>query len=514
MKLGSDAQKILFTALVPFGCLIWLAWVCADDWNHDPNYSHGWFIVPLFLYFLWQRWERAAPGLTEPARPLSAWWLAPVPFLIFGIELVRLAPFFWRPIPWLIFFLGSAVTVFLAYRCLGRGSWRILSFPLLFLATSIPWPTFFEVEVVRHFSFFIAAVVGEILLLGGIFNQVSGRVIQLADGSVGVDEACSGLRSLQASLMIALAGGEWFLLSIRRRLALVLAGVVLALLLNIFRAWLLAWLVATTGTEAFTRWHDPIGLFLLLSLTGLILGAGWFLHGRGEELEPVPTDGVARPCLWGGRGVRGLSVACLTGFMAAHSWYVWNDRSHSPPAAFIRGEDWMAGSSIELPPPEVADILRADSGGYIILPGMPPDAYSLYHFFWEADRTNGKVLFHRPDVCMPGAGWVQQGAADLFPGSLNGRPVVIHRFLFERAPFRVSLLWICWVDDQPLSFSGKAHSYLQLSFVPEFIRLGRRVFSVEIMGLVTTASVDEAGEIGRVLASCGRLVFIPSAPDA
>ena len=37
------------------------------DWAHDDNYSHGFLIVPLALYFAWERRQRVAAADHRPA---------------------------------------------------------------------------------------------------------------------------------------------------------------------------------------------------------------------------------------------------------------------------------------------------------------------------------------------------------------------------------------------------------------------------------------------------------------
>ncbi|MEO0454668.1 MAG: exosortase/archaeosortase family protein [Verrucomicrobiota bacterium] len=212
------------------GLLFWLAWSCADDWTNDPNYSHGWIILPLFVFFLFQRAKHFLDVEITYKKPGWISWVWLLPILILTVELVRLTPFYWRPVFWVIYFMLAAYSLTLLWPSQGKTAIRVLGFPLLFLATALPWPTAFELETTRVFSFFIADLVGEVLLLSGIYTEVQGRVIFLEGTSIGVDEACSGLRSLQSSLMVGLAVGEWFRLRIVPRTGLLLLSLVGAIL--------------------------------------------------------------------------------------------------------------------------------------------------------------------------------------------------------------------------------------------------------------------------------------------
>ena len=57
-------------------------------------------------------------------------------------------------------------------------------------------------------------------------------MIEVSTGLVGIDESCSGIRSLQATLMIALFFGEFYRMSGTRRGWLLVAGPALAMAFN------------------------------------------------------------------------------------------------------------------------------------------------------------------------------------------------------------------------------------------------------------------------------------------
>ena len=81
-----------------------------------------------------------------------------------------------------------------------------------------------------------AVIAVEVLNIGGFAAVRHGNLIEVATGVVGVEEACSGVRGLQTSLMVSLVLGELGRLSVARRFILVFAGAFIALLLNLMRA--------------------------------------------------------------------------------------------------------------------------------------------------------------------------------------------------------------------------------------------------------------------------------------
>src|SRR5580765_6573171 len=66
----SRQMRTLVAAIVGAGAGIWLYaqvfWKLAHDWATDGNYSHGFLIIPLAAYFVWER-RRWLKGL--PLRP-------------------------------------------------------------------------------------------------------------------------------------------------------------------------------------------------------------------------------------------------------------------------------------------------------------------------------------------------------------------------------------------------------------------------------------------------------------
>ncbi|MGB1822074.1 MAG: archaeosortase/exosortase family protein, partial [Acidimicrobiales bacterium] len=61
-------------------------------------------------------------------------------------------------------------------------------------------------------------------------------------GQIGVDQACSGIHGLQASLVITLFLGAYYRLASFNRVIYVLAGVLIALMLNLVRAFSLSFI--------------------------------------------------------------------------------------------------------------------------------------------------------------------------------------------------------------------------------------------------------------------------------
>ena len=97
-----------------------------------------------------------------------------------------------------------------------------------------------------------------------------GDLIEVKTGLLGIDEACSGIRSLQATLMASIFLSELYRGSWPRCVLLVLSGVIIAFLCNVRRTFLLCWVAAKEGTGSISSWRDPAG-FTILSISFLVL---------------------------------------------------------------------------------------------------------------------------------------------------------------------------------------------------------------------------------------------------
>src|SRR5437870_11321917 len=141
-----------------------------------------------------------------------------------------------------------------------------------------------ETPVIQGLMRVVARVAAEAAMLLGTPAQVEGNLIRVSNGLVGVNEACSGIRSLQTSLMIGLLFGELKGLSVFRRVALVVCAVAIALLANFVRAVFLVRIAAAENLSGVDRWHGVAGYSIIALVFLATLGFGCFL---GRKKAPV-----------------------------------------------------------------------------------------------------------------------------------------------------------------------------------------------------------------------------------
>ncbi|MBI2497404.1 MAG: exosortase/archaeosortase family protein, partial [Opitutae bacterium] len=129
------------------------------------------------------------------------------------------------------------------------------------------------------------------LHLFGVPARQHGNIIELAVTSVGVEEACSGVRSLLSCVYAGFFFAAWQVRRPGGRLLLIVTAPLLALGMNFLRSLTLT-LLANSGREIAGFWHDATG-FAILGVTALVLAGLALLLETGPAGAAPP--GIAPP---------------------------------------------------------------------------------------------------------------------------------------------------------------------------------------------------------------------------
>ena len=280
------------TASTPVRPWLWLApgllvlgWWLYDlhfQWEAIVDYQYGWMVALLAAYLTWERWP-TRPTQDRPA-PL---WLCGL-LVVLATPLLVVAELYKNGIagtPSTSFLVSIASTLYLAALVLyawGRATLAHFLFPLLFLFVAVPLPQILWGPIVVGLQGLITALNVETLNLLGIPAVQHANVIQLPRCVVGVDEACSGVRSLQSSIMATLFIGDLTLKRPGAKLAFLAAGMALALVGNFFRSLFLSLTAHREGIDALKHLHDTAGWSVLLFTAGGMIVLAWVV-GRWEK---------------------------------------------------------------------------------------------------------------------------------------------------------------------------------------------------------------------------------------
>ncbi len=205
------------------------------DWATDGNYSHGFLIVPLAAYFAWERRDRWRAAAGQPSTALG--FLTVVASLALLAAGVLGSELFLTRVSMLGALAGTILFLF------GWARLRVLAFPLAFLILMVPWPAIVFNQVAFPLQL-LASRVGE-GALGSIGIPVlrEGNMLVLANTTLEVAEACSGIRSLVSLLTLAIVLGYFSDKRSTVRVAVALSAVPVAIVANGLR-------VAGTGIAA------------------------------------------------------------------------------------------------------------------------------------------------------------------------------------------------------------------------------------------------------------------------
>lgn len=492
MGIGPRIPGALYAWIIAGALWLWTFWACAGEWQNTDAYSYGFFVPMLTGYFFWRRWPELRPLRIPDPEASRAWGLLFLAVVLVGpIELLRQTPLYWRPILWAMGMLAVLATLSAAFLTGGRWAVRGLLFPACFPLIGIPWPGQVEIGTTVLLQGWVAVATGDILNWLGVAAVVEGKTIRVANCVLGVEEACSGLQSLQSSIMVALAGGEVFRRGVRTRFALLAWGVGVALAGNLVRAVILGLIGARSGPERVEHWHNLLGLGILLAVVLVV----WWAASRGSEVGWAEQHHVKK-FVYPAQG-RKAGLAALVWLLVAgglvHAWYA-RPQTAGQESLLVLG----SGAMREEVPPEVAGVLRPTEGTYV----RGQRGTVGYHFWWGPSRGNANQLYHRPDACMPGAGWRQSGPTQELVVKLRDRETVWTAFPYERPGQEAVLLWAVWLDGEPLrlgAYDQNRQVYLQRELLAEFVKRGKRIFSFEVAACLIPGREVKLEEAERAL---------------
>ncbi|PWU09033.1 MAG: hypothetical protein C5B50_28195 [Verrucomicrobia bacterium] len=419
---------------------------------------------------------------------------------------------------------------------------RSLLFPLLFFLVAVPWPTLVEVPIIQWLARANAASTIEILGFLGFPALQHGNLIEVGTGVVGIDEACSGIRSVQATLMLSLFFGELYSLAVFRRIFCVVAGFGLAFLFNIGRTTLLTLVAARKGMAAIDQWHDPagatilVGCFICLWLVAKVQAPkskvqspkskveGLGLVDREEKTEnreqrtedrgnhpsaiiyhpsssdQHPPSTIHDPSFT----IVPLTTACLALWLAfaeigTELWYRLHEARLSAPVCWdVNLPRGNAGFRM-LPPSQTSkQFLHFDDAINASWREADHSAWQVIFLRWKPGRVAVHLARnHTPDICLAASGRriLSQSNGHIFSACGLRLPFNVYRVKDESGPFYV---FYCLWDDRA---ENQAVSALELSYARRLGPVlegrrnsGQRSLEVAVWGIPDEGRAEAAFE--------------------
>ncbi|MEI6860760.1 MAG: exosortase/archaeosortase family protein [Verrucomicrobiota bacterium] len=396
-----------------------------SEWRGNPDLSHAIFTPVLFVVLLHEARARGPwRWLPTSARSACACALA----LIAGLVLLAAGGLYAVALDWsnalVGFILAAALALLLLAALLGLAGDRVRAVPfnwpalaaLALWPLSAPIPPGTYTRLTGSLQLWVTGVVLHALNLLVVPSIQNGNVITLSHATVGVEEACSGVRSLVACIVAAIFFSAMLVRRPAARALLLALAAPLAVGMNVVRSLTLT-LLANGGTDITGAWHDWTG-FAVLGVTAVLLGGLALVLETRAPAAPPPANPPA------GRAARrwflpgGLALAAaLVGVFVFNTHGPRADTSAAVapdlaqilptlPAGWATRQTDLHRFSATLETDHLIqrDYVREAPDGLVQI--------TLYVAWWPAGAVPVSLVeSHTPEACWPGSGWVQQPSA-------------------------------------------------------------------------------------------------------
>lgn len=277
----------IIAGILAIVAVVWAYWPTLAEmvhkWNTQPDYSHGFLVLPLALFFLWSRRDSFPVAEVAPSilgllvlavavilrilagryylLPLDGWTL---PITILGTV-------------WLLY--GTAVT---------KWSWPAIVF--IWFMVPIPYSAEHWLRVPLQA---VATNLGTMsLVMLGQPALAEGNVIYLGDHTLFVEEACSGMRIFIGIFALAFAFVLFSKWNWWQKALVLLATLPVAIVANVTRIVITGLLYQYVSTDVGQKFSHDVAGFVMIPLAAALL---WLflvyldrLFPRMQEVR-VPT---------------------------------------------------------------------------------------------------------------------------------------------------------------------------------------------------------------------------------
>jgi len=269
--------------LLIFGGLVLSMFSTAESivevWSESRTYNHGFVILPITLWLIWQKRGELVKVVPEPVF---------LPLLVVAV----LACF------WLLSRLaGIQITEQFAFVCMLIAmsmsvlGWRLsmyLAFPLLFLVFAVPMGE----ELVPPMMDFTAFFTVEAIRLTGIPVYREGLWFVLPSGNWSVVEACSGIRYIIASITLGFLYAYISYHTLWKRLLFILLSALLPVVANGLRAYGIVMIGHLSGMELAVGVDHLVYGWVFFGIVMLLLF--WIGGFWSEEHPPIKVQSYAK----------------------------------------------------------------------------------------------------------------------------------------------------------------------------------------------------------------------------
>ncbi|MEN9398407.1 MAG: hypothetical protein RLZ81_2937 [Pseudomonadota bacterium] len=386
-------------------------------WYRSETFTHAFVVPPIVGWLIWRKRAQLA-ALTPHSAPWVLWPMAGAAFVWLLGDLAAVNALTQLALVTLLVLTVPAL--------LGLAVARRMLFALLFLYFAVPLGEFMMPQMMEWTADFTVLA----LRLSGIPVFREGLQFVIPSGNWSVVEACSGIRYLIASVTVGTLYAYLNYQSMRRRLTFVLVSILVPLVANWLRAYIIVMLGHLSGNKIAAGADHLIYGWVFF---GVVIMLMFMIGARWSESEPQPGSAPVAPTLAlpaatvADRSLL-LAVTMLAVAAAPHGalWMLDHARSVQPAALATPatlGRDWRLST------PSVADFEPAFNnpsatirGSYRNDKGQAVGLYVAYYRNQDYQRkliSSDNVLVRSKD-----ASWSQvaSGSRDL---ALDARQLAV-----------------------------------------------------------------------------------------
>ncbi|MFT6891736.1 MAG: exosortase A [Halioglobus sp.] len=268
------------------------AWSMVSTWMRSETFTHGFLILPIVLWMVWERRSqlKAATAMPEYRALILLASSGFVWFLAYLVDVLVIQQY-----------ALVAMAVFGLWGILGNQVCWLIAFPLTYLLFLVPAGEGLVPVMMEFTATFTVAMVK----LSGIPVYREGMFFYLPSGNWSVVEACSGVRYLIASVTLGSLYAYLTYRSVQKRLVFILISFVVPVIANGLRAYMIVMLghlsdmTIATGVDHLIYGWIFFGVVMLILFS---LGGIWRDHPiestSGENVSNVIiSDGIGRESL-------------------------------------------------------------------------------------------------------------------------------------------------------------------------------------------------------------------------
>jgi EpsI family protein len=407
---------LLLAALIPALSVIQARWFATGSY-----YGHGPLVPLVSAWLIWR--ERATLRQLPHQRgrlgllPCLAGTALLILAALAGVSSLQLGA-------GIMFLLGATMLVF------GYGRFSRLWFPVCFLVFMVPLPS----VLITGFTFKMKVLAAKLTItclhLLGIDAVLEGSWIHFDSASILVGDVCSGLRTLIFLVAIA-AVFAWMERIPWRKVLICLAAGPIAILANVARILLLAWMHVGGWGDLENPWlHEGAGLATYMVALVML----FTISSVGRSSTPPRTTGQAakrqttansKVATWE------LGTLLVLTLLSAVAAWGMHGRSHAGLATRVTaaipstaggwtGEDLPLG-------PNVFEILQTEDALYRVFthPDQPHPVD-----FYVIHTGSGRTAAHAPEICFQGDGYEITAQERTALATANA-PITINRMVVE-----------------------------------------------------------------------------------